>query len=95
VFECKRTEAANLIGDRRRRTFTDVVLVEDAVTSFKAFTVSGNEAEGVMDALRQGGGAHDRRLESLLAETRASCTRNKKPSPPKACSRRRREDCGS
>jgi N-methylhydantoinase A len=60
----------NLIGVDVGGTFTDVVLVEDAVTSFKAFTVPGNEAQGVMDALAKAAEAHDRPLESLLAETR-------------------------
>src|SRR3954452_3167739 len=60
----------NLIGVDVGGTFTDVVLVDEAVTSFKAFTVPGDEAQGVMDALAKAAAAHGRPLESLLGETR-------------------------
>ncbi len=60
----------NLIGVDVGGTFTDVVLVGDAVTSFKAFTIPGDEAQGVMDALVKAAAAHGRPLESLLGETR-------------------------
>ncbi len=59
-----------LIGVDVGGTFTDVVVVQHAVTSFKAFTVPGNEAQGVMDALAKAAGAHGLPLESLLGDTR-------------------------
>lgn len=59
-----------LIGVDVGGTFTDVVVVADQISSFKAFSVPGNEAQGVLDALEKAAAAFDTPLESLLSQTR-------------------------
>src|SRR6516164_502085 len=61
----------HLIGVDVGGTFTDVVVSSgDQTTSFKAFSVPGNEAQGVMDALERAAVAHGKDLHDFLSHTR-------------------------
>src|SRR5262245_5228302 len=61
----------HLIGGDVGGTFTDVVVYSGGrTTSFKAFSVPGNEAQGVMDALEKAAAAHGKGLHDFLSHTR-------------------------
>jgi N-methylhydantoinase A len=59
-----------LVGVDVGGTFTDVVVAAATISSHKAFSVPGNEAQGVLDGLAKAASAHGLELGALLARTR-------------------------
>src|SRR5919199_3337579 len=72
MSEAKTNGSGYLIGVDVGGTFTDVVLVgpSNRTSSFKAFSVAGNEAEGVVDALAKAAEAEGVPLAELLGRVR-------------------------